>query len=94
MIGTLCFAEGLDYHGKVFEVKFEVGITSMSFQVPIVSDKHIENMTEGDEDFTLHILQVHPDTRVGIETPNTTLVLIMDSECGCGCVGWSAQSTA
>lgn len=82
----------MDYHGKVFEVKFEVGITSMSFQVPIVSDKYIDQMPEGDENFTLNILKVNPETRVGIQTPNTTLVLIWDSECGC--VGWSAQPTA
>lgn len=83
----LCFIEGEDYHGKEFTVKFETGITSMSLQVPIVSDKVTsQEPQEGDEYFTLNISYVDPDTRVGIETPNVTLVLITDIR-KCGCVG-------
>ena len=82
----LCFAEGVDYHGKEFVVKFEASIISMSFQVPIVSDK-VQTPAEGDENFTLGISNVEPDTRVGIGTPNMTLVLILDSS-KCWCTGW------
>ena len=87
LTAMLCFIEGEDYHGKEFTVKFEVGITSMSLQVPIVSDKVTpQEPQEGDEYFTLNISYVDPDTRVGIETPNMTLVLIRDIR-KCGCVG-------
>ena len=83
--GLLCSIEGEDYHGKDFTVEFKAGFTSMSFQVPIVSDS--PETPEGDENFTLSIAYVNPDSRVDIETPNMTLVLITDIS-KCVCVGW------
>ena len=70
----LCSTEGEDYHGKEFELKFGAHVTAMSFQVPVVSDK----LSEGTENFTLNISAVSSNTHVGIATPGTALVLLLD----------------
>jgi hypothetical protein len=66
--------EGMDYSGKTFEVKFDVGVTMLSLNVRIIADK-VANETE--EVFTATITGVDT-TRVSIGEPSSTSIFIVD----------------
>ena len=64
----------MDYSGKTFEVKFDVGVTMLSLNVRIIADK-VANETE--EVFTATITGVDT-TRVSIGEPSSTSIFIVD----------------
>lgn len=55
---------------------FNAGITTASFDVPIIND----NVSESDESFNLTIDQLSLPDRVGVSDPNQIAVIIEDDD--------------
>jgi len=67
----------VDYNSGPYPVTFPVGVTSVTFGIPITDD----NILEGNENFTLTIDQSSLPTNVNRGDPGEATVTIVDNDC-------------
>ena len=66
---------GVDYNSGPYNVTFPAGVTSVAFNISVIND----TILEGNESFTLTIMNSSLLSRVDLGIPDNTTVTIVDT---------------